>query len=53
VVPFAASTRTCTAARTRRLSCTLVSFAGGEHLIAYSQQDAIVRRSARWLRGEW
>ena len=53
VVPYAASTQACAAAEARRLSCTLVTFAGGDHLIAYSQLDAIVRRSARWLRREW
>jgi dipeptidyl aminopeptidase/acylaminoacyl peptidase len=53
VVPYGGSTRTCAVARTRRLSCTLVRFAGGEHLIAYSELDAIVQRSARWLRERW
>ena len=53
VVPSAGSTRACGEAEARRLSCTLVTFAGADHLIAYSQIDAIVRRSARWLRRRW
>ena len=53
MVPSAGSTRACGEAEARRLSCTLVTFAGADHLIAYSQIDAIVRRSARWLRREW
>lgn len=52
-VPFASSTAVCAAAKPRGLPCTLVGFAGGDHYVAYSQIEAIVSRSARWLRRRW
>jgi dipeptidyl aminopeptidase/acylaminoacyl peptidase len=53
VVPFASSSGVCSAAERRRLPCTLVGFPGGDHYVAYSQIETIVRRSARWLRRRW
>jgi acetyl esterase/lipase len=52
-IPYAGSTSLCAAARPVGLSCRLVTFPGGDHLVAYSKLDTIVRRSASWLRRRW
>jgi acetyl esterase/lipase len=52
-VPYGGSTSLRAAARPVGLSCRLVTFPGGDHLVAYSKLDVIVRRSASWLRRRW
>lgn len=49
-VPYAGSTTVCEAARKVRLPCRLVTFPGGDHMVAYSQIGTIIERSDRWMR---
>jgi acetyl esterase/lipase len=52
-VPFSASTTIRQTAREAGLRCRLVTFPGGGHLVAYSELDEMVERSAAWLRRRW
>jgi acetyl esterase/lipase len=52
-VPFSSSVAVRQSARDAGVRCRLVTFPGADHYVAYSALDAIVGRSAAWLRRRW